>query len=265
MRKLHFLRHFLCLFFLFAMPVFASDSVLEPSFVSQVLAFIIAHQAVVLTIIGALVPSLLTFLTSHPTAFTPAALALVQLFCARFSVLEHSDSASGVLKFPLAAATPSDHPEAIVLGSARGFARLSVLLALAAACIVVSASGCSLFKPTLASDEKACAQTALSELESDALGDITRAVTSAPADWQATASADALAAVESLGPAAICALEALAHDYDPSPAPTSATPPATATSPALMMASGSPNANASGKVAAARIRALLATLRARKS
>lgn len=85
-----------------------------------VLAFYNAHEPLILAVGIPLGASLLTYITKHPTAYTPAILALLQLVLARASLAEHKDSdTANPFKFPLMAATPSDHPLAVDLGSAR--------------------------------------------------------------------------------------------------------------------------------------------------
>lgn len=241
-----YFRYLFCLSALFALlafPAFAAISlpplaipvaagILAWVTAAGMLAWVVAHQALLITIAGILTPSIFTALTAHPTAYTPALIALLKLVCARFSIAEHADSIGPGFKLPFTAATPSDHPQAIVLGAARGYARIGALMSMAGVCITIAAiSSCSLFKPSLKQDELVCAGEAVSALESDAISDITgKAIASSDQTWQQTGEADAVAAAASLGPAAICALEVLAKDFDPSG--SSSSPDAGAPAPA---------------------------------
>jgi len=115
---------------------------------SGFLAFLVAHQTMLILIASAFAPTIFTMVTEHPTTFTPAILALLKLVCARFSIAEHYDTQSeNPLKFPLLAAVPSGHPMAIELGSGRttltppnGFALIPVLVGIFLATLLLSFS-----------------------------------------------------------------------------------------------------------------------------
>lgn len=153
-----------------------------------------------------------------------------------------------------AAAPPA--PPATTTQSITG-AGTAALLLLAA----LTMPSCSLFSPSLKADELACGKEAVTALEGDIIIDVThKAITASSADWQGQLGADAISAASSLGPAALCALLALARDFapgvpaaGPGPAPT---PNATAMT--LACASNGPCGGMSkSQLTAARIRSLV--------
>lgn len=105
------------------------------AFFAALYAFVLAHQAAIISAVLLATPSIITGLSQYPKA--SGFVSGLRLFLNIFSVLTHSDS-PGTLKAPLTVSSPP-----VVAGSSlrtTGFARLPLLLAMVLVSLIATAA-----------------------------------------------------------------------------------------------------------------------------